>query len=102
MAKGLDLRNIEKKVFPFTFKDGKKILVTMPTKKVFDELSSIDENSDESTDQIYAALSKALSLNKAKKEISKEYLEKSLDIEDLMFVFQAYVNFVSENANQKN
>ena len=102
MAKELDLRNTKKDFFPLVFKDGKKILVTMPTKKVFDELSSIEENSDESTDQIYSALASALSINKAKKTITKEYLEKNVDIEELVIVFKAYVDFVSKNANQKN
>lgn len=102
MAKALDLRNTKKEFFTLTFKDGKKIFVSMPTKKVFDELSSIDENSEESADQIYSALASALSINKAKKDITKEYLEKNVDIEDLIVIFKAYVNFVSENANQKN
>lgn len=102
MAKGLDLRNIKKDFFPFTFKDGKKIFVTMPTKKIFDELSNIDENSDESTDQIYSALASALSRNKSKTKITKEYLEQNVDIEEVIIIFKGYVDFVSENANQKN
>lgn len=102
MAKALDLRNVKKSFFPITFKDGKEIFVTMPTKRIFEELLSVDENSDENTEQLYSVLATALSKNKANKAITKEYLEKVLDIEDIGIVFKAYVEFVSESGNAKN
>ena len=104
MAKGLDFNNANKSFLPITFMDGRCILVAMPTKKIYDELKSISENSEDSEnlEQIYSVLAKALSRNKAKKPVTKEYLEQNLDIEDVVLVFKAYVDFVSEKEKKKN
>ncbi len=107
MAKFLDFRAIKKSFFPVTFKDGKSILVLTPKKKTIDELSKIQTNLSNADniaelDETYLTIAKILSNNKTKTAITKEYVEKMLDIEDIIIFFNAYVDFVTELANQKN
>ena len=104
MAKELNLSNTKKSFFTLTFVDGKKILVKMPTKKIFDELLNVQDNveSMENLDEVLSVLSSALSNNMARKNISKEYLANQLDIEDIVVIFKAYTEFVQEAANSKN
>ena len=104
MAKTLNLNKSKKSFLTISFLDGNQIFVTMPTKKIYDEILAVSESADETDNlsQIFSVLSMALSKNMSDKQITKEYLEENLDIEDVVLIFKAYVDFVSENSNQKN
>lgn len=104
--KSLDFRNTKKEYMKITMPDGTELLVGTPTKKIFEEFIGIKElfdgDSTESLDTIYDVTAKVLSHNKAKMQISKEYLENTLDIDDLIVFYTSYLDYVSELANQKN
>lgn len=108
MAKSLNLKNTDKPFLSVTLPDGKTLLVGTPTKRIFDELTGIQNNLDEnapdndSLDAIYNVCSLILSRNKTGKEITKEYLEETFDIADIILLFKSYVEFVQSLKFSKN
>lgn len=106
MAKSLNFKTIKKQYLSVTLSDGKILQVGTPTKKAYDALKSIQNNLQEDDngdlDEIYASTAIIMSKNKTGKVITKEYLEKIFDIEDILIFFNAYVDFIEELSNQKN
>lgn len=104
MAKALNFNNVKKQYWNVTLTDGTVLLVGTPTKAIFDKLTAInnDLNGDDSLGVLYDVCALVLSRNKAGKVITKEYLEETFDIEDIVILFKSYVEFVSEIRNQKN
>lgn len=103
-----DCNKIKRNFWPFTMKDkekdgkvvekGRKILVRMPQKKVFEaikELGEIDEDDQtmEDTDAIYNLLAAVLNNNKGKITITVADLE-DYDIEECTEILEAYMEFV--------
>lgn len=109
----LNFNNIKKQYLTVVLPDEKQttLLIGSPTKALTSEINTIqsnleminNENSDEFTlDELYNACAKVMSRNKAEIKITKKQLEKIFDVEDILIFFTAYVNFVTELANQKN
>ena len=107
MSKTLNFNTAKKTFMTVTLTDGTVLLVGTPTKKIFDELISIQDNTNASNDAdslnaLYDICALVLSRNKAGKVITREYLEETFDIEDIITLFRAYVEFVKLIKNVKN
>lgn len=105
--KALNFNNTNKTYLNVTLTDGTVLLVGTPTKRIFDELIAIKDNLDNITDSetlstIYSVCALIMSRNKAGKEITKEYLEETFDVEDIIIFFKAYVAFMGELQKSKN
>jgi Zn-dependent alcohol dehydrogenase len=111
--KPLNFTKLKKSYFSITFNDENQttILVACPTKKMVDDLIAFEESlkavndgelTGDATGELYATCAKLLSRNKTGKAITKEFLEETLDIEDINTVYNSYMEFVIEIANSKN
>lgn len=112
----LDLRKSQKQYMILTLGDGNKIEICKPSKAIFDlikpltqsfnDLNESDLSETDSwdlLDTIYELCSKIMSHNRERKEISVEYLENTLDTEDLQLFFESYMAFVTNQLeNAKN
>jgi hypothetical protein len=108
MAHELNFAKNKKKFMTVTMPDGQKILVRTPTKKIMDSLfemgedfkelekSGVTSENTEIFDRVYSACAEILSNNVGCKEITVDYLESSLDIEDTMVLFEGYVDFLND------
>lgn len=111
-----DCNKIKRTFWPFTMKDkeedgkviekGKKLIVRMPQKKVFEaikELNGIDEDNPalEDTDTIYNLLAAVLSNNMAGMKITAADLG-DYDIEECTAILEAYMAFVDELKTDPN
>lgn len=109
MAKSLNFKTRKKDFLTVTFPDDTVILVGTPTKALFsalttmqNELTDVDNTSDESLDSLYDACAVVMSRNKTGKTITREYLENVLDFEDIIVFFNSYMEFIGELSNSKN
>lgn len=107
MAKALNFNTIKKSYLTVTLIDGTILMIGTPTKKVYDDLKTMDElmnNSDdvESMNELYRVTAAVMSRNKVNKKITSEYLAELMDFEDIIIFYNAYLEFVGELANQKN
>jgi hypothetical protein len=106
----LDFRKAVKQYMKLTLIDGKEIEICKPSKAIFNmfkplsesfnELSSEDLSETDSwnlLDTIYEICSKIMSHNRKREEISIEYLENTLDIDDLKLFFESYMAFVNDH-----
>ena len=105
--KALNFNNTKKTFLNVTLTDGTVLLVGTPTKRIFDALIDIKDNlgnasNDDTLSTIYDICALIMSRNKAGKEITKEYLEETFDVEDIIIFFKSYVAFVEELNSVKN
>jgi len=106
--KSFDCNKIKRSFWPFTMKDeidengkvtqkGRTILVQMPTKKVFEKLTEINNVSvpgdDVDMDGVYGIIHTVLANNKGKVRIEREAVE-DLDLEECMEIITAYMEFI--------
>ena len=90
--------------------DNTTLLIGTPTKAMMDDLMNLQDtlteveegNGVDVTDDLYRACAKVMSRNKAKKEITAEYLENLFDFEDIMIFFNAYMSFINNITSEKN
>lgn len=105
----LDLRKSVKQYMKLTLIDGKELEICKPSKAIFNmfrplsesfnALSSGDLSETDSWDMldtIYEACSKIMSHNRKREVISVEYLENTLDTDDLKEIFNYYLAFVND------
>lgn len=112
MAKSsLNFKTRPKHFLTVTLYDDTVLFIGTPTKAVFKALTTIQNNLEELDfdspdsdvlDEIYECCAIAMSRNKTGKEITREYVEKTFDLEDIIVFFNAYVDFVNEIGNSKN
>lgn len=112
MAKSLNFNTIKKQYMTVTLPDEKQtvLLIGTPTKALMGELDMLQttleaiNNGDSSgvVDDLYTACAKIMSNNKVGTKITKSFLEKILDIEDITIFFFSYVEFIESLANEKN
>lgn len=113
MANYLNFNKIKKRFLTVELADEKntKIMIGTPTKAIMDDLLSLrdsligvsgDNISADATDELYDSCARLMSRNKAGKKISKEYLEKIFDFEDILIFFGAYMEFLDGITNAKN
>lgn len=105
--KALNYQKLKKSYLAVTLIDGTEILIGTPTKKVYDDLKSmsdlIDDNDNvEAMDELYRVTASVMSRNKEGVKIDKEHLEEIMDIEDIIILYNAYMEFIGELSNQKN
>lgn len=110
-VKEFNCNKLKRTFWPFTLKDkvdkngnvvekGKKIVVRMPQKKVFEaikEIPDMDEDNPtiEDTESIYRLLAAVLSNNMGKVPVTAEDVE-DYDIEECTAILEAYMEFVDE------
>ena len=110
MAQVLDFNKVKKTYLTITLNDEKKtkLLVMTPTKKLLTELSAmLPDNSDEVPDEedlnaLFELAARLMSRNKAGVHVTGDQLAEILDFEDLIIFFNAYTEFVSAAASEKN
>ena len=100
----LSFKNIKKKCMPVEFVDGTMVSVYLPTKAIFDNMIAMDTEKMQNTDvsEFYQIVAELISRNAENKKITAEYLEKTLDFEDLKLLYTAYSEFVLEVMNSPN
>ena len=108
MAKTFDFNTLKKQYLTTTLPDEAKttIMVGMPTKQLFDELTSLSSSlkteSDETVGELYSLVAKLMSRNKGGIKITREHLESCVDFEDLVAYVKSYLVFVRGIASTKN
>lgn len=113
MAKTLNFNNTKKQYLTVTLADKDKttIMVGTPTRKILNDLLSMQESlesakddnaSTEDMDSLFESCATIMSRNKGGIEITKEYLEDIFDFEDIIVFFNAYMEFISEVMGAKN
>lgn len=99
-TKSFDFTKIERALFETTLMDGSKLLIKMPSKGLFEKMTSLDtQGSDiasatvlESLDDICAEI---LSNNLADKSYDPAYVAENFDFEFKMLFLNAYMEFVT-------
>jgi hypothetical protein len=108
-VKEFNMNKIKRTFWPFTLKDkkdengnvvekGKKIIVRMPQKGVFEAIKDVEANGtgeDADTSTIYNLVAAVLNNNMGKVKVSAEEVE-SYDIEECTAILNAYMEFVDE------
>jgi hypothetical protein len=108
-VKEFNMNKIKRTFWPFTLKDkkdengnvvekGKKIIVRMPQKGVFEAIKDMEANGtgeDADTSTIYNLVAAVLNNNMGNVKVSAEEVE-SYDIEECTAILNAYMEFVDE------
>lgn len=110
-VKEFNCNKLKRTFWPFTLKDkvgenrevlekGKKIVVRMPQKQVFEAIKDLEEMDEENakiedTDSIYRLLAAVLNNNMGKVPVKAEDVE-DYDIEECTAILKAYMEFVDE------
>ncbi len=116
-VKTFDCNKIKRTFWPFTMKDktdengkvvenGKKLVVRMPQKKIFEVIKSLENLDEENatvedTETVYEVLAAVLSNNMAKVKVSADDLS-DYDIEECTTILNAYKEFVEELKTDPN
>ena len=112
-VKEFNMNKIKRTFWPFTLKDkkdengnvvekGKKIIVRMPQKGVFEAIKDVEANGtgeDADTSTIYNLVAAVLNNNMGNVKVSAEEVE-SYDIEECTAILNAYMEFVDEKQTQ--
>lgn len=105
----LDFTKAQKKILNIKLIDGNTLMVRMPTKRVFDLLSSLEDNlrnlqlnNKEQIDEVYSLTAEVLSNNLQGRKVDKEYLGEILDVEDITILFASYIDFVHGRVKDPN
>lgn len=109
MAKTLDFNTLKKQYLTVTLTDEEKtkVMIIPPTKKVLNDFLSMKESlsgdiGDQAIDELYGLVAKLMSHNKVGKVITKETIESTMDVEDIIVFIRAYTEFIAEVTNSKN
>ena len=108
-VKEFNMNKIKRTFWPFTLKDkkdengnvvekGKKIIVRMPQKGVFEAIKDVEANGtgeDADTSTIYNRVAAVVNNNMGNVKVSAEEVE-SYDIEECTAILNAYMEFVDE------
>lgn len=114
-VKEFNMNKIKRTFWPFTLKDrtdeagnvvekGKKIIVRMPQKGVFEAIKEVEANGtgeDADTSTIYNLVAAVLNNNMGNVKISVEEVE-NYDIEECTAILNAYMEFVDELKTNPN
>lgn len=111
MSKTIDFTARKKPYINVKLADDTVLMIGTPTKAVMNDLLSLKssletvgegENTEEAINDLYDACARVMSRNKTGKKITAEYLADLMDLEDIMYFFNAYMEFVVEVADAKN
>lgn len=107
----LNFRSSRKSYLPVTFEDNNKIMVKTPTKGLMEKLTTLSESfgsleedmaNTEAIDAVYELAAEVMSNNVGKKEITSEYLEDMLDLQDILTFFDEYSKLINSLNEVKN
>ncbi len=107
----LNFRSFKKNYLPVVFEDNTKILVKTPTKGLVERLATLSEslgelehsaNSSEALGTVFELASQVMSNNVGKKEITSDYLEEMLDLQDILMFFDEYTKLIDGINEIKN
>lgn len=113
IVKEFNSNKIKRTFWPFTLKDktdkngnvaerGKKIVVRMPQKRVFEAIKQIQADDDEAdATAIYDILEAVLNNNMNHLHIDRETIE-DYDIEECNAILDAYMDFVDQLKSDPN
>lgn len=110
MSKQLNFNNVTKRYLTVTFSDEKSttIMVGLPTKAILTELIDLNsrvkavDNDFDILDELYEVCAKIMSRNKAGMKITREFIEDTLDFDDIVIFLRDYTSFISEVVSSKN
>ena len=107
-VKEFNSNKIKRTLWPFTLKDktnedgevierGKKIIVRMPKKGVFEAIKQIQTEEEEETDitAVYDIMEAVLNNNMGRVRVTREEIE-DYDIEECTAILEAYMDFVDQ------
>lgn len=114
-VKEFNMNKIKRTFWPFTLKDrkdengnviekGKKIIVRMPQKGVFEAIKDVEANGtgeDADTSTIYNLVAAVLNNNMGKVPVTEEDVA-DYDIEECTAILNAYMEFVNELKQNPN
>lgn len=113
-VKEFNSNKIKRTFWPFTLKDktdedgevierGKKIIVRMPQKGVFEAIKQIQTEDEEETDitAVYDIMEAVLNNNMNRVHIKREEIE-DYDIEECTAILEAYMEFVDQLKTNPN
>lgn len=104
-VRSLNFQKQNKKFLTIIFRDGKKILVRGPKKRVMDNIVNLSNSFDEvnedkadmeAIDELYRACTDIMNNNIENVEITQEYVEDQLDFEDLTSFFNTFMDFITD------
>ncbi len=113
MAKVLNFNEIKKQTMTVILPDEKQttLKIGTPSKALIGELDVIraelmayngDAPDSDALEKLYTSCAKILSNNTSGKKITKAFLKNIFDVEDVIILYQEYVDFVVSLANSKN
>lgn len=115
-VKEFNCNKLKRTLWPFTLKDkvdgqnvvekGRKIIVRMPQKQVFEAIKEIQDVEEENatvedTEAIYRLLAAVLNNNMNRVRVTEKDLE-DYDIEECTAILEAYMSFVDELKTNPN
>ena len=113
-VKEFNSNKIKRTFWPFTLKDktdengevierGKKIIVRMPKKGVFEAIKQIQTEEEEETDitAVYDIMEAVLNNNMGRVRVTREEIE-DYDIEECTAILEAYMVFVDQLKTNPN
>lgn len=103
----LDFTKTQKKSLPVKLYDGTTLLLTMPKKRTFEKMLSMQfdesgEMSPEAISDVYSVAAEILSSNTRKKEYTPEAVGEMFDLEDLTLLLDEYMDFAGDIAQDPN
>ena len=109
MANVLNFNTTKKQYMTVILPDEKNttLMVCMPTKALFEELTSIKDtlnatDNDQIISDLYDLVARLASRNKGGIQVTKEYLESCLDFEDIITFIRSYTVFIKSVKSSKN
>ena len=113
MARVLDLNSVQRPTLELTLMDDDRTLlrVSMPTEGMVSELQAmtsdlkkVEKGDREAVELIYDLAARLLSCNRDRIQVTAEELRGKyrVDLESLLIVYSAYMDFINEISNQKN
>lgn len=98
----IDYPNSQKKYFTKKMPDETVLNITMPKKRLYEEIESIAQTKDLKMDELYDIAAKILSNNIAKKTFSAEDVDEMYEIDGVISIVNDYASFVSERLSNPN
>lgn len=112
MAKPLNFKTMRRNYWTVTLDDenGTTVMLTTPTKAVFDKIVSIKDNLSDNEDEVnadalddlYDICTAILNTNKGGIKFTNDEVSEMFRYEDIIALVHGYTLFINEVASQKN
>lgn len=103
-----DFNKIERRFLPVKLKDGRDLVLKMPTKKVYEKISTIQEldtgamSGGDAVDTISALCAEVLCNNLNDITITAKEVIEDYEIEEQQIFIEAYIDFAKGATNDPN